>query len=350
MIRRKKIEEEFVIQKISSGCDVFDLALGGGFPIGKIVNIVGDRSSGKSLLCMEFIAKARKIYGDKLKWFYDDVEAGFSFDCKKMYGFDIISSKRKEKDSDTIEEFEYNFEKQISNIEKDEILIYVLDSFDSLSSKAAKERFKKKMKKMEEDDNKKEKGSYKLEKTTEFGEFFRLKKQNIRDKNCILVVVSQVRENIGVVFGKKYYRTGGKALDHYASQIIWLSETEKQEQTIKGRKYKTGITIKAMIEKNKVGKPFRECFINILFDYPYGVDNVSSNIDYLYNLKTELGKLKDGYKKKKIEWNGKEFTREDLIYHIEENNLEETLKNGVIKDWQEIEESLSNNKRKRKYG
>lgn len=329
---------------IPSGCTVFDKCLGK-IVNGEIINFVGDRSTGKTLMVAELIAAARRKYGDQVKWFYDDAEAGFTFNTKEMYGFEMLTEEQRERSSDTIEEFELNFEKEINNIKKGEILIYVLDSFDGLNSEAGKKRYKKKLKVMsgEEEEGK---GSFKLEKTTEFGEFFRQRKIDIRNKKILLVVVSQVRMNIGVTFGKKYYRTGGKALDHYAHQIIWFAEAERQTRIHKGRKRVTGITIKAKVDKNKEAPPFRECFINILFDY--GVDNVTSNIDYYYNLRDEKGKLKKD-KAKKLKWGGKEYSRKGLISYIEENNQEGELEELVRTSWDETEKALSSKERKKKY-
>ena len=348
MTREKiKNKKEIIMAPIiSSGCTVFDNALGNGFKKGHIINLVGDSSTGKTLVAIEFIAACKKLLGKKLKWFFDDVESRFDYNTKEMYGFDILSKNDREKSSDTIEEFELNFQKKVNNLKDDETLVYILDSFDSLSSRAAKERYEKRLKATEKGIT--ENGSFKLEKTTEFGEFFRIKKKIIRDKNIILIIISQVRQNIGITFGAKYYRTGGKALDHFASQIIWLAEAEKISKIVRGLKKVTGITTKARITKNSVGKPFRECFINITFENPYGVDNITTNIDYLYRLKTDSGKMNEK-SKRKLEWDGKEYMRDKLIEYIESNDLEDELIKRVNNDWDEVEELISQKNRKKKY-
>lgn len=325
IIDKNKKEKKMEIEKfISSGSTLLDLALGGGFPAGKIINIVGDKSTGKTLLAIETIAKNRK----KIKWFYDDSEAGFSFDTRNMYGFDMNVSNNC---SFTIEDFEKNISKQLKELKENKTLVYVLDCFDSLTSEAEIKRHEKES----------EKGSYKVEKTKILSEFFRLTRQKIKNKNCILIIISQVRMNIGIMFGEKYTRTGGKALDHYSSQIIWLAETEKHKR----KDRVTGVTVKVKVKKNKVGLPFRECFVDILFDY--GIDDISSNLCFLYDLKTPTGKMKS---KEKIEWiDGNKYSLRKLIKHIEENNLEEDLKKEVIKKWDDIENSVSSKERKNKF-
>ncbi len=321
---------------INSGATLLNMVLGGGYGIGKIINIVGDKSSGKTLLAIEFIAAAKKLLKNKLKIFYDDCESGFSFDEQELYGFKIIEENQK--NSETIEEMKFNLEKKLDEIKPDEFLIYIVDSLDGLSSEAEKERAEEE-KKAREKGKILNKGTYGMEKQKYLSTLFRLLSHKIKDKNCILIIISQVRANIGVMFGEKFTRTGGKALDFYASQIIWLSEAEK----MKKKDQVIGIRIKAKCKKNKIAKPFRECFIDILFDF--GLDNITSNINYIYELLTPLGK----FSAKKIKWNDIEYTSVGLVKYIEDNNLESELENKVIEKWNDIEDSISSKERKRKW-
>ena len=336
-----KKEVESYIQFLSTGCTLLDLTLGGGFPIGKIINLVGDKSSGKTLLAIEFIAACKKKLGKRFKWFYDDAEAGFSFNTKELYGFDIIQDNQRF--SSTVEEFNYNLHKQIESLRKNETLVYILDSLDALSSAQEIERDGTRTKAIEkaEEEGKEyiAKGTYAMEKQKFLSELFRLRAGDIRDKNCILIIISQVRANIGVMFGAKYTRAGGKSLDMYASQIIWLAEVEKHKK----KERVTGITTKVKVTKNKVGKPFRECFVDILFDY--GVDDISSNMKFLYDLHTPTGKLKNN----KIKEDGKEFTQEKFIEYIENENGEQQLISDVQGTWAAIEEEISSKNRKSKW-
>lgn len=346
MGRRKKTEVEQVVSQveekvatprtktvprfelISSGSDVFDLVLGGGFPFGKIVNIIGDKSTGKTLLASEVIAQARKKYENTISWNYDDAESGYSFNTQLLYGFEIFHETQES--SFTLEEFEMAVDSHLEKMKKEQYFIYILDSLDALTTEEEVERYAKRKKAHAE--GKEIAGSYSLEKQKKLSEFFRLLRKKIDEKKCLLIIISQVRANIGVMFGAKYVRTGGKALDFYASQIIWLAETEKHER--KGRA--VGVTIKAKVTKNKIALPFRECFINLLFDY--GVDNVSTNIDFLYDLKTDGGKSKGN---ERLNWDGALYTPKALIIHLEKNNLEGELTRRVQEKWQGIEEEIS---------
>ena len=223
----KKAKKRGVVDFISSGCTSFDLILGGGFPLRKIVNLVGDKSTGKTLLVSEFIAKAKSIYGKKLKWYYDDAEVGYSFDSKDMYGFDIITEKSTP--SFLVDDFTYNITKELAKLKKDELLIYVLDTLDALVPREEVKEDTERMKAIKRGSIY-DKGSYGMGKPKEMSKFFRLRRKQIKDKKCILIIVSQVRANIGVMFGKKFSRTGGMALDFYAAQVIWLAEVDRQKK------------------------------------------------------------------------------------------------------------------------
>ncbi len=318
---------------LPTGSDVLDRTIGGGIPVGKIVNIIGDKSTGKTIIASEIIAQSIKKFGDRVVYKYDDVEAGYTFDAKEMYGFDIIPEAEEDNMSDSIEEFDLNFDKCLKGLDKDQILIYVLDSLDGLTSDAETDRNLARRKAMAKGE-KYNQGTYGTEKPKFFSQFFREKKQQIRQKNATLIVISQIRDKIGVTFGRKWTRTGGRALDFYAAQIMALAEAERYE--IKNKTI--GICSKIKAEKVKVGRPFQTCHIDILFDY--GIDNVATNIKYLYNLKTDTGKDK-AKKKDKINWDGKDLTVNKLINFIEDNGLENKLSQRVAEKWDEGEKKVS---------
>lgn len=340
-IKSKKKTKKEEVELTSTGSDIFDLIGGGGLPWGRLVNIVGDNSTGKTLLASEIIATAEKKYGKKLKWFYDDAEAGYTFNSSAIWGVDIVAED--DECSETIEDFELRLDTLLNKMKPDERLIYVLDSFDSLTTEDEKKDHAERLKAIEK--GKKAPGSYGTSKSKRSSELFRIMKRKIKDKNCLLIVVSQVRENIGVMFGAKYARMGGKALDFYSAQIFWLAVAEKH-----GKKgMSTGISIKILNSKNKIGKPYRTGIVEILFDY--GVDNLTTNINFLYDLKTsDKGKYKPDYDKKKLIWQGREFNMRRLIKHIESNDLEDLLTKQVYEKWQDLEDKANMSKgRKKKF-
>ncbi len=228
----------------------------------------------------------------------------------------------------------------MKKLKDDEELIYIIDSLDAISSDAEIERSDK-LYKAKDNGKTLDTGSYNMSKQKQFGITLRLLAKKIKNKKCTIIIISQVRYNIGVMFGEKYSVSGGKALEFYSSIRLYLAECEKKEK----KDRIVGITIKAKTKKNKVGLPFREGFIDILFDY--GTDNIMSNICYLYDLRDKRGKLKS--KTVKIEWQEKEYSIRGLIKHIEENNLEKELKSKVIEKWYNIEKEISSSNRKKKY-
>ena len=325
-----------IISWYDSGSTILNLVCGFGFPKGKIINIVGDKSSGKTLLALEF-ACIQKRRNKNIKVIYDDAEAGFNFDEEKLYGIKVYNPDYSH--SETVEDLEYNIKRELKNLKGKEELIYIIDSLDAISSDAEKERSEK-LYKAKDSGKTLDTGSYNMTKQKQLGITLRLLAKQMKNKNCTLIIISQVRYNIGVMFGEKYTVSGGKALEFYASIRLYLAECEKKTK----KDIVTGITIKVKTKKNKVGMPFREGFVDVLFDY--GLDNIMSNICYLYDLRDKRGKLKS--KVVKLDWDRKDYSIRGLIKHIEDNNLERQLTRKVQKKWKEYEDSISSD-RKRRY-
>lgn len=339
MAKKEKVEIE-ERPYFYTGSDVIDLVVGGGkmgFPAGKIINIVGDKSAGKSFLCCEIIAAAKHKYKDSFVWAYDDAESGFSFNTEKLYGFEIMSEDiDKRFKSKTVEDMSCNVRKFLKSISPDQVGIYVLDSLDGLSSEELEDRADKRQKAFEKDEEFSE-GSYQMASAKFLSqEFFRTCTDDIQDKNCLFIVVSQLRENVGAgLYAPKFKRAGGKAMDFYCHTVLWLTTLEKIEK--KGRAI--GVVINAETKKSKTARPFREGTCTVLFDY--GIDNIGSNLDFLFDLRGKRGELLKSAKA--IEWNeGMEpMTRDELITYIETNKLRKELRQRVIDKWDAIEAEIA---------
>jgi len=117
--------------------------------------------------------------------------------------------------------------------------------------------------------------------------FFRKHVRSCEEHQITLIIVSQIRDNIGVTFGRKTKRSGGRALDFYASQIVFLANVGMVYQTIDKIRRPIGIDVKVKVDKNKVGMPYRECAFPILFGY--GIDDYRACMDFL----KDLGSAKD---------------------------------------------------------
>lgn len=322
------------VEFLSSGSTTLNLALSskgkkGGWARGRVVNIVGDGSSGKTLLalelcfwCFKWIKKiVSKIFPriKKVIIVYNNCEGVMDFPLEKMYGQKFCDAVTWIC-SPNIEQMGRDYYRRVGNLKKGEFLLYIVDSWDALKSWKDIARFEEAVEKDEE-----EKGSYNLEKQKFSSAFFaslagKLERNKI---DSTLVIVSQVRTKIGVTFGKKQYRAGGKALDFYTHQVAWIREVQKLRKSKKKEKRVYGIVSAVKIERSKVAKPFRESEFTILYDY--GLDDLNSMIDYLWG-------------KKKIKFDGESFkTRKQFIKYIEENNLEEELKEAVEEKWENVE-------------
>lgn len=335
-----------------TGSELLDLMVGGGeglgYPLGKIVNIVGDKSSGKTFLTCEIIAAAHYKYLDKLKWVYDDCESGFSHNTKKLYGFPIMPmDENKRIKSPTVEEAYCNIRNFFEKLSDNEFGIYVIDSMDGLDSKEGKvladEQYKNFKKKSNGEKEEKLAGSYRMGKAKYLSQtFFPGLADLIEKKNGMLVIVSQVRTNLDPFSFEKYSRAGGKALDFYCHTVLWLANVNK----ITNKNIPIGITVKAKNTKSKTPRPYRECYLKLFFEY--GLDDITTNIDYLYDFLTPKGQLVDK-NKLKGQWNELEkMSRKELIDHIEKNNLQKELRKKVRDKWEGIENSVKLN-RKPKY-
>ncbi len=245
---------------ISSGCAVLDCVLGGGWSLGHIANIVGDKSSGKTLLAMEAIANFFLAYDNG--WVrYVEAESAFDIDYANALG---IPMDRVEmvNDLDTVEDV---FE-DLSGLSRKNPGLYIIDSLDALSDEAEMGRAIRD-------------GSFGAAKAKKLSELFRrLVRKLARQKICVLVI-SQVRDNIGAMFGEKHSRSGGKALDFYASQILWLAHLKTVKRTINKIERPTGIMVRARCKKNKIGLPFRQCDFSLRFGY--GIEDTEVSEEFL---------------------------------------------------------------------
>ena len=264
------------VEFIPSGCFPLDLVLGGGWAEGRIINVVGDKSTGKTLLAIEACANFIRKHSNGLI-VYDDAEAVFDEDYAKRLGLPSRSVKFEE--SDTVEEFFTSLYKIADKgIKQSKPVFYVLDSMDSVSDTAEQKRSM--------DDP-----TYGT-KAKQVSTLFRKSVRKLKQSNVTLFVISQIRDNIGVSFGRKHKRSGGKALDFYASQVLWLAQIKQLQKTVRGVKRPYGVEVKSKCEKSKVGLPFRDCILPII--YYYGVDEFQACLTWLKdNRYSEMAKARN---------------------------------------------------------
>jgi hypothetical protein len=381
----------------STGVDILDLVVGAGetcgygmgYLAGSIVRDWGDSSSSKTFKACQFIAANYYKYKDKLKWCIQDVEHGNTIDTMKLYGFDIFANSFKgPKEVRTVEDWFYDVTKFLESLKPDEYGVYILDSLDSLSSNATEDRKDKRIK-AGDSGKELEGGTYGMDAQKFLSqEMFRGMQADLGKANALLYVISQARDNIGVMQGPALRVNGGKAIKFAESVRIQSKAMAKDADG----GVPTSVQVIIRSEKTRHPKPFRTCQFPVIFDY--GIDNTGASVDYLFDLRSDIGnllkradaiswgggepvteesieafldeqgvldtcmhELKKKYNAIKnvkawIEANdelkalfeerfGKTMSRDELIQYIEDNHLQKELKKRVIAKWDAFEDSIA---------
>ncbi len=336
-------EKREPVEFISTGCIPFNLALSqrgrnGGIARGRIVNFVGDGSSGKTLNALEIAAwywynilKVKsKLFPNtkKRRVRYNNGEGVLDFPVPEMYGEDFYNGVEWIQINEA-EAWGIDVQRCINELKSGESMLYICDSLDSLIPQAAKERIEKQIKSGGKQD-----GTYGLEAQKYFSTaFFNDLCERMQGKDFTLLIISQVRENLNAgMFGKKFRRNGGKALDFYTHQVAWLYSKEKFKKTFKGSERIYGVSTLAKIERNKTALPYREAEIPIMFDF--GVDNNLACANFLF-----------GPKNKEVEFDGQPIEKNELVELADNNEeVENKLINAVEQEWFFIEDNVRTKK------
>ena len=305
----------------------------GGFGIGKLVNLIGDSSSGKSMVALSVFAEMCMWQRyDDYRLIYDDVEAALEFNLDYLFGARM--SRRVELDtvSDTVQDFYGNIVKALKDGRP---FVYILDSLDALTSVEELDRamITAGLKKPKKGDP----GSWKTEKPKLIGEILRVTAREIKEHEAVVIIISQTRDNLGFGFTSKT-RSGGRALKFYCTHEMWLSVKEP----ILKKKIPIGAHTNFKISKNKLTGKKRNVDMMIYEDL--GVDNLTVNMQYLIDsgiwtmekqtiIAPEL-KLQE--------------TMAKMIEQVEEKNLEPIIEELVGDTWRNFEEELRLG-RKRRY-
>jgi recombination protein RecA len=274
------------IQSISTGSLNLDIALEiGGFPKGRIIEIYGPESSGKTTLALHAAAEAQKKGGVVA---FIDVENALDANYAKKIGIDIDNFIISQPDSG---------EKALDIVEtliKSETMsLIIVDSVAALAPEA---------------ELKGESGnSFMGLQARMMGQAMRKQSAIISKTNTTVIYINQLREKVGVIYGSPEVTPGGKALKYFASIRIDIRRTE----FIKENNNILGIRTNAKIVKSKISSPFKVASFDIV--YGRGISKIGEILD----LAVELDLIeKNGswfsYQKENIA-QGKEKAKEFLI-------------------------------------
>lgn len=336
-------------------CALADVAEAG-IPTGKIVNIVADSGVGKTMLAETMLACicADTKY-DEFDLVYDDAEHAFEMDTCRLFGeaaHDRIQAPWEGPDgaplnSQTVEQW---YAAVMDRIRKGRPFVYILDSVDALSDVAEYEQAvalgKAAEKAAAEGDlsTVKMEGSYGMAKAKLMSQILRTIKGDIAGTQSTVVIISQVRDNVGARPGQPTKkRACGKALEFYCTFTVWLNHLA----TLKGGKKTSeeiiGKRVEAKVTKNKVHGKLRAVKFDIYYDY--GIDDTTSCVDFL----AEQGVLKKSGAYINADALGyeKAMYKEDLVRAIEDDEIFPELYALVQKAWDEKEEGLRLNRKPR---
>lgn len=358
----RKIETEVLIPSGSTllNCACSDNPFGA-YPLGKIITIPGASVSGKTILCLTTFAEANLVKVlDGYDFILDDVEEALEFDMGYLFGQSTAErvmapngvypyredSKGEPEYSDTIQDLEGNV-MRLCKGKNPKPFIYILDSLDALTSDEEVEREYKNalIRAKSAEHAEKIAQTYGTEKARIVGRVLRLIKKNLKQTQSTLIIIQQERQRIGATFGRQWTTSGGKAPLYYSTHQVRLN----RKATIKSKDRKIGTSVSAEVIKNKLTGKEREAEFKIYYDY--GIDDVSSCVDFLckehWKHPKEKGNEKTGsWVAEELEVEGAKAT---IIDHIETMGLEDRMKEVVGKAWNKIEDSLRLDGRKRKY-
>ena len=303
-IMRYGAESTMNVEAIPTGSLSLDLALGiGGVPRGRIVELYGPESSGKTTVALHIIAEAQKLGGEVA---FIDVEHALDPVYAEKLGVNINNLLVSQPDSG-----EQALEIAEALVRSGAIDVIVLDSVAAMTTKAEIDG--------DMGDN-------------HVGQLARLMSQAMRKltsviakSNCVAIFINQIREKIGVMYGNPETTPGGLALKYYASVRIDVRRIE----TLKVGGEMIGNRTRAKVIKNKCAPPFKEAEFDIM--YGEGISKVGEIVDLGVKLEI-IDKAGAWFTVGEQRIQGRDAVKEYLLANPEIcNNIEQQIRDNAYK-------------------
>ncbi len=303
-------------ETISTGSTLLDLAIsggmkrGGGIPGGILVEIFGPASAGKTVMLCEIAGSVQRQGGQVM---FRDPEARLNKEFAKLFGLDV-------------ETVDYDIPSTVPEVFKPvrewdpepegKIHGIFADSLAALSTS------------MELED----KDQYGMRRAKEFSEECRKTCRVLAEKGFLMVCSNQIRQNLDAgPYGQKYKTPGGEAIGFYASLRLRCGNPQKikVKKKIKGKEHSKVIGVETEVEvfKSSIWEPHHTATIYIIYDY--GIDDIQANLRFLKKMTADtVYSIGERKLSKSID---------EAIAIVEEEGLENELREEVIDLWEEME-------------
>lgn len=290
-----------VAKRLSTGCLVLDAIMGGGLPLGRITEVFGEYSSGKSLIAAQAVAMAQQA---GILAHYVDTETTVSLEMLAELGVNVDDLMYSA--PDTIEDVFTIMENTIlekNKIDKSQELLLVWDSVAASSAKFEEEA----------EYGKSAMGRHAQIISGAMRKFIHL----VSDSNVYCLFLNQTRQKIGVMFGDNTTTAGGMAIGFYSSIRLKLDLRAKlKAPSLRSKKPRiVGMNTEVLCVKNKTSIPFRSATLPIYFGH--GIDDAKATFLYLL----DNGVIEQSGAKYTLRWEDGEdtFSKKSFDKYFDEN-------------------------------